>query len=270
MKLAEAGSTQAWQPLTPPGVAAFAIASTGRLALVVLIFAAVAGISVTIFLQSAWFPTIDEATRSLPEVGYIRGGQLAWAGDSPTLLAEDHWLAVTVNLHHQVNFRTSAELQIEFSAESVRFLSYAGYLDIPYPKGWIIVFNQPELGAWWNAWKPFLAAGAGLLTAGGLLIFWALLATLYAIPAGAICRFVEHGIPYSAVWKLCCAAQLPGSLLLSFTLLLYSLRAIELLQWLFVAGAHLVVSWLYILLATFFLPAKSARPKRKPNPFKAR
>jgi hypothetical protein len=270
MKLAEAGSAQAWQPFTPPGVAQFAVATAGRLALVLLIFATLAGISVTTFLKSAWFPTIGEATRNLPEVGYIRGGQLAWAGHSPALLARSHWLALSVDLHHEQNFRGAPELQVEFSARSVRFLSYAGYLDVPYPTGWIIVFNQPELGAWWNAWEPFLAAGAGLLTAVGLLVFWPVLAAIYAIPAGAVCRFVEHGIPYGAVWKICCAAQLPGSLLMSFTLLLYSLRAIDLIHWLFVAGAHLVVSWLYIFLATFFLPAKAARTKRKPNPFKAR
>lgn len=268
MKLADAGSQQAWQPLTPPGVAAFAAASLGRLALVLIVFAALAGLSVTTFLKSAWFPTIREATRTLPEVGYIRGGRLAWTGDSPALLASSSWLAVTVDLHHQQAYRLPCDLQVEFSANSVRFLSLAGYTDIPYPKGWIIVFNEPELGAWWNAWEPFLAVGAGALTACGLLLSWTVLAALYAIPAGAVCRFVEHGISCGSVWKLCCAAQMPGCLLMFFALLLYSLRAIDLVQWMFVAGAHLVLSWLYIFLATLFLPGKGSPRLRKPNPFR--
>jgi len=264
MKLAEAGSQQAWQPLTPQGVAAFATASLGRLAMVLCVFAGLAGIAVVIFLQSACFPTIEEATGNLPEVGYIRAGRLVWTGDSPALLARSSWLAVTVDLHHHQAYRLPADLQVEFSAESMRCLSLAGCLDIPYPNGWIIVFNESEFGAWWNAWEPFLAAGAGALTAGGLIMLWSILAVIYAIPAGAACRFVSHGISAGAVWKVCCAAQMPGCLLMSFTLLLYSVRAIDLVQWLFVAGAHLVLSWLYIFLATFFLPSNTAEGR---NPF---
>lgn len=267
MKLAEAGSQQAWLPLTPPGVAAFAAASWGRLALVQLIFAGLAGVSVTIFLASAWFPTISEATGNLPEVGYIRNGRLAWTGDSPTLLASSPWLAVTVDLQHDQAYRLPCDLQVEFSAESARFLSLAGYVDIPYPTRGIVVFNEPELGAWWNAWEPFLAAGAGLLTAVGLMCVWMVLAAIYAIPMSMVCRFVEHGTAYGAVLKVCCAAQMPGCLLMSFTLLLYSLRAIDLVQWLFVGATHFVLSWLYIFLAPFFLPGKAAGARRRPNPF---
>jgi hypothetical protein len=268
MKRAEAGATQAWQPLTPPGVAAFANASPGRLTRVLVVFAALAGIAVTTFLKIAWFPTIAEATRNLPEVGHIRGGQLAWASTSPALLAESHWLALRVDLHHQQNFRLPSHLQVEFSHDSIRFLSWAGHVDVPYPRGWIIVFNEPELGAWWDAWEPFLAAGAGLLTAMGLTTLWVVLASIYAIAATPVCRFVERGIPYGAVWKICCAAQMPGCLLMSFTLLLYSVRAIDHVQWLFVAAAHLVVGWIYILLTPFFLASQTSQSNHRTNPFR--
>lgn len=267
MKLVQAGSPQAWQPLTPPGVAAFATASWKRLTIVLLIFASSAGISTTTFLSSAWFPIISQATQSLPEAGYIRGGHLAWTGASPTLLANNPWLAITVDLQHDRVCRPTCDLQVEFASDSVRFLSLAGSMDVPYPRGWIIVFNEPELSAWWNAWKPFLAAGAGVATSVGLLALWAALATLYAIPARAVCSFVEHDLPYRAVWKVCLAAQMPGCLLMTFALLLYSLRAIDLVQWLFMAGAHLLLSWLYLFLSTFFLPVRDRSPRRKPNPF---
>jgi hypothetical protein len=75
-------------------------------------------------------------------------------------------------------------------------------------------------------------------------------------------------MPFGAVWKMCCAAQLPGTLLVSFTLLLYSLHAVDLVQWLFVAGSHLLIGWAYIFLATFFIPRKALKRGRKPNPFK--
>lgn len=269
MKLAEAGSLQAWQPLTPAGVAAFAAASSRRLGVVLSIFAVIAGLSVTTFLASAWFPTITEATHNLPEVGYVRGGHLAWTGSSPTLLASSLWLAITVDLQQDAPYRPPCDVQVEFSAKSVRLLSLVGYVDVPYPTGWIIVFNRTELGAWWSAWKPFLAAGAGLFTAGSLLVLWSVLAGVYAIPTVAVCRFVEHDLPYRAAWKVCCAGQMPGCLLMSFALLLYSLRAIDLVQWLFVAGAHLLLSWVYIFLATFFVPGRirAANRNRNPNPF---
>jgi len=271
MNLADAGRREAWQPLTPPGVAAFAAASPRRLMLLLVIFAFLAGVSLTAFLKSAWFPAIAEAAHNLPDVGYIRAGRLAWAGDSPVILTPNPWLSVTVDLHHEQALRLPSDLQVEFSSESVRFLSLAGYLDLPYPKGWIIVFNEPELGAWWNAWEPFLAAGAGVLTGTGLMLTWMFLGAAYAVPARVICRFVGHDVGYGAVWRVCCAAQLPGCLLMSFTLLLYSLRAIDLVQALFIAAAHLVVGWVYLFLALFFLPEPAEpRPRRRANPFGTR
>ena len=267
MKLAEGSSHEAWQPFTPRGVAAFANAAFRRVLLVQLIFAALAGIAVTTFLASAWFPTVSDAIQKLPDQGYIRGGQLVYTAESPRLLASSSWLSITVDLPQGQTYRTGSDVQAEFSSKSVRFISLAGYWDTPYPSGWIIAFNQPELGSWWNAWEPFLAAGAGLIFAVGLMGLWAFLALIYGIPAGVICRFVEHDIHWRAVWKLCCAGQLPGSLLMSFTLLLYSLRAIDLVQWLFVFVAHVVVGWVYIFLSTFFIPRTDRKRSRKPNPF---
>ena len=232
-----------------------------------LIFAALAGMAVTTFLTSAWFPTASEAIQKLPDQGYIRRGQAVYTGESPALLASSSWLSITIDLTQAQTYRTGSDVQVEFSRTTVRFISLAGYWEAAYPSGWIIAFNQPELGSWWNAWEPFLAAGGGLLCAIGLMGVWALLASIYAVPAGAICQFVEHGIRWSAVWKLCCAGQLPGSLLVSFALLLYSLHAMDLVQWLFIYVAHFAVGWIYIFLATFFIPRAEKKRSKKPNPF---
>ncbi len=267
MKLAKGGSSQAWQPLTPPGVAAFATASGGRLALVQLLFAVLAGVVVTSFLVSAWFPTIAGATRNLPEEGYIRGERLVWTGDRTAVLANSLWLAITVDVQQGEGYRLPSDVQVEFSENSVRFLSLTGCLDVRYPSGWIIVFNKSELGAWWNAWAPFLAAGAGLLTTVGWQLVWTCLGWIYAIPATAICRFLELDVSWRAVWKICVAAQLPGALLMSFTLLLYSLRAVDLVTWLFVVVAQAPLSWVYLTLAVFFLPGKTAAGTPRCNPF---
>ena len=271
MKPVETDATEPWQPLTPRGVARFAAATWRRTAAVLLIFATLAGISIAVFFSLAWFPAIREATASLPNEGYIRGGQLAWTGEPATVLAENGWLAVTVDLHRQQVHRLLSEndLQVEFSTDSIRFLALLGYVDVPYPDGWIIVFNEPELSAWWKAWEPFIAIGIGLVTFCGLLAAWTVLAAAYAIPTLGICRFVNHSLPWSGAMKLCLAAQMPGCLALSFTLLLYSVRAVDLVQLLFVMAAHLAAAWIYIGLAVFFIPAATAKSQKRSNPFQA-
>ncbi|MCU0771839.1 MAG: hypothetical protein MUE94_08755 [Verrucomicrobia bacterium] len=267
MKLAMAHSGQAWQPFTPAGVAAFAVASAGRLALVQGVFAALAGVAVTSFLVSAWFPTISEATRKLPEQGYVRAGRLVWTGPPSVVLASSPWLAITVDVKNVQTYRLPTDLQVEFSEHSVRFLSLAGFLDVPYPTAWIIVFNEPELGAWWNAWAPFLAAGAGVATAGGLILLWTIVGWVYAIPARTLCWFVGQDLSLSAVWRVGIAAHLPGAVLMSFTLLLYSLRGLDLVPWLLGVGAQIPLGWLYLFLAIFFLPSPSRHRARSRNPF---
>lgn len=268
MKSAEASLRHPWQPLTPPGVAAFATAPLRRLLAVEGVFALLAAVAMGTFLASAWFPTIRKAVGHLPPQGEIRGARLAWGGKSPALLANSEWLAITVDLKHEGAYRVPADLQIEFAEDSVRFLSLAGFVDVPYPKGWVIAFNESELGPWWRAREPFLVAGAALGGAMGLMILWALLAALYAIPAGLACRFVGHALPFGSVWKLCSAAQMPGCLLMCIALFLYSLRAIDLVQWLFAAGAHFAVAWIYVFLGLFFLPSGESRNGPKKNPFR--
>ena len=76
-----AGSTFAWEPLTPRGVAAFARAKLGRLLLVQFIVALLAAASVVWFLDDGCFPTISEAIQQLPADGEIRSGKLDWHGD---------------------------------------------------------------------------------------------------------------------------------------------------------------------------------------------
>jgi hypothetical protein len=269
MNPAGTNASEPWQPLTPRGVALFAVASWRRLGAVLLVFCALAGISTAAFFAIAWFPTLQQAMRKLPEEGYIRSGQLAWTGEPAVILAKSPWLAISVDVHHEQTHRVLCDLQVEFSGDSLRFISLAGYLDAPYPRGWIITFNEPELAAWWAAWKPFIVMGIGLGTMSVLLLAWAGLGLAYTIPAGAVCRFVDHPLSFGAVFRMCLAAQMPGCLLLSFTLLLYSVRAVDLVQWLFVFAAHVVVAWVYIGLAVFFLPSKTAKPRRKPNPFRS-
>jgi hypothetical protein len=268
MKLSEAGTGTVWLPLTPPRVAALAFAPWSRVASIQLACAACVSVAFAAFLASAWFPVVQQAIASLPETGEVRAGTLQWRGDSATDLADNPWLALSVDLHRQGPHRFPSDLHVEFASEDVRLLSIAGYLDLPYPQGYTLAFNRAVLEPWWKAREPFLVAAGALLALVAVMFCWWVLATVYAIPGLALCRFVSAGMTWLAVWKLAGAAQVPGGLAAAAGVLLYSLGAIDLVSFLFILLAQFAAAWIYIFLALFFLPAKApTRSGRGGNPF---
>src|SRR5215510_14608302 len=111
MKSASHGPRMAWQPFTPGGVAAFAQARLGRLLGVQLATALVAAGTIAWFVQTAWWPMITAAITRLPEQGEIRGRQLDWHGPVTQVLAENRFLALTVDLEHAGEVRSPAHVQ---------------------------------------------------------------------------------------------------------------------------------------------------------------
>src|ERR1051325_2857944 len=110
----------AWQPLTPRGVAAFADAPLRRLLVVQFVFAILAAAAIVWFLTVAWFPAITSAIRQLPERGEIRAGSLDWTAESPQALADNHFLALMVDLDHTGSIRSPAHVQVEFGRREAR------------------------------------------------------------------------------------------------------------------------------------------------------
>ena len=93
-----ATSQTACQPVTPRGVPAFAQTPLRRLLLVQLIVALLVAVAVAWFLYDGYFPALNKAIRQLPATGEVEGGALDWRGDSPVLLAENRFLALSVDL----------------------------------------------------------------------------------------------------------------------------------------------------------------------------
>lgn len=257
----------AWQPLTPRGVAAFARAPLGRLLLVQFIFAVLAAAVVVWFLRVAWFPTIHEAIRQLPEQGEIRSGKLNWMDVSPQLLAEGRFLAFSVDLNHEGELRPPAHVQIEFGRNDCRVISFLGYTDIAYPTGWIISFNRVELEPWWGAWHPPILGIAAAAAIAGLLMGWTALATIYFGVVWLVGFFANRDLSLRSSWRLAGAALLPGALLLSVAVLFYGFGFLDLMQLSFAAVAHFVLGWIYIFASPFFAPKLSATGTK--NPFAA-
>ncbi len=262
---ATSASTFAWEPLTPRGVAAFARARPGRLLVVQFIVAVLAAIVVDWFLASDCFPTITATIKQLPDQGEIRSARLDWHGDSPQRLAEGGFLAFDVDLEHTGQIHSPAQVQIEFGRESVRVFSLLGYADFWYPPDQPLYFDRTDLEPLWNAWKPdILAIAAGVVIV-GLMLSWAVLATIYFFPAWLICFFADRDLNFRQSWRLAGAALMPGALLLTAAITFYALGALDLIQVSFAFGAHLVLGWIYLFISPLFLARVS--PSEKRNPF---
>jgi len=255
----------AWEPLTPRGVATFAHARPGRLLLVQFIVAALAAIAVVCFLDMDCFPTATAAIKQLPDQGEISAGRLDWHGSWPRLIAEGNFLAFDVDLDHSGLIRSPAQVQIEFGRDSVRVFSLFGYADFRYPPDQPLYFDRTDLEPRWNAWKPdILGIAAGAVVV-GLMLAWAILATIYFLPAWLICFFTDRDLNFRQCWRLAGAALMPGALLLTGAIAFYALGVLDLIQMSFAFGAHFVLGWIYLFISPLFLHRVS--PVEKRNPF---
>jgi len=257
----------AWEPVTPRGVAAFARAKVGRLLLVQFIVAMLVAAAVVWFLYHSCFPTIREAIRQMPAEGEIRSSRLSWREDAPRLLAEGRFLALSVDLDRAGDYRSPAHLQVEFARDGILFRSLFGYLDRPYPDGWIAAFNRTGLEPWWGAWQPALLAITAAGVVAYLMLSWLVLATLYTVPAWLIAFYANRDLDLRASWKLSGAALMPGALLMAGAILLYDLAVLDLVHMMFVFGAHFVLGWIYLIVNPWFLPANPTVGARRKNPF---
>jgi len=257
----------AWQPLTPRGVAAFAGATLGRLLVAQLAFAALAAGCVVWFLQTGWFPVVTDAIRQMPPEGEIRLGALDWRGESPLRLAEGPFLALAVDLDHEGSRRSPAHLQAEFGRTNGLVISLLGFRSVAYPKDARVAFNRTDLEPLWGAWRPVLLGITAGAVIAGLMLVWALLASLYALPVYLAGLFVNRDLSLAGSWRLAGAALMPGSLLMSLAILVYGLGALDLIRLGFVLAAHLTLGWAYLALGAFSTPPYPQVAKGADNPF---
>jgi hypothetical protein len=257
----------AWQPLTPRGVAAFAYAPLGRLLAVEFVVASLAAAAIVWFLHDAWFPTIGRAISQLPPAGAIRSGTLEWQGASPATLAEGRFLALTVDVKHEGKARSPAQIQVEFGQTNYMVFSLLGFIEGAYPRGRVVAFNRQDLVPWWGAWAPPLLGIAAGLVVVGLMLSWAVLATVYAPPVWLLGFFANRDLSLRGSWCLAGAALMPGALLLSATILLYGSGAFGLVELAVAGAAHLVIGWAYLIASPLRLPLHPAAAGGKDNPF---
>jgi len=257
----------AWQPLTPRGAAAFAHAPLRRLLLVQFLVALLVAGAVGWFLHDCYFPLINQTIAQLPAESQVRAGKLDWRGESPVLLAENRFLALSVDLEQSGKVRSVAHVQIEFSRTNWFARSLPGYAELKYPAGWIIAANREELQPRWGAWRPAVLAGAMGVAIAALFASWFCLATLYAGPVWLLGFFLNRDLSLRGSWRLSGAALMPGALLMVVAISFYDLGLMDLVQLAFVSAAHLVLGWVFLLVSLCFVPRIGAGGKSAGNPF---
>jgi hypothetical protein len=253
--------------VTPRGVASFARARLSRLWLIQSIMALVATLVMAWVVHRAWFPVISESIHQLPQQGQIRDGILEWHRESPCLLTEGHWLAISVDTNDMRAIRSPADLQVELGSERFSFRSLLGHVEGGYPRDWTIELNRTRLEPKWGAWKPILLAGGALVMLAVLMVNWTILATIYFLPLWLMGYFLNRDLNFRASWKLCGAALMPGALVLTLGIFLYGLALIDPVQLTAVFVTHFAIGWIYVLMSVPFLPKHPEATKRKGNPF---
>jgi hypothetical protein len=244
----------AWQPLTFGGVAAFAGASARRLVGVQTAVALLVALSVVWFLTRGWGPVLTEALGRLPNTGAIRGGELLWPAPSPAKLAEAKFLSLVVDLDGTTPLDHTSDVQVEFRRRGLRLHSLLGYWAVSYPAQWTWAFNRIELQSWLETWAGVLLAAVGLGVGVGLLFGWALLAIVWTVPVLLVARFLDRRAGLLACWRVAAAAQMPGALLMTAALGLYTEYRISLVGLLFAWLLHWGVTGLYLVGGAVCLP----------------
>lgn len=258
--------TQAWQPFTPRGVAAFGLATFTRLFFVQAAVAALVGFTLIWALRAAWVPVISEAIQQLPETGIIRHGQLNFSGPSPQRLAENSHLAVVIDLDGTRAAGHVADVEVAFEKKRVVLRGPLGAWWREYGSEYRFSFNRPELTPWWDARRWTLLALLALALAGSVFASWWLLALLYVPLVKFIAFFADRAVTWGGAWRVAAAALLPGACLVALGLLLYGFGVIPLFQFGLLYTLHIVAGLVFVITSPFFLPKIFTAPGVK-NPF---
>jgi hypothetical protein len=258
----------AWQPFTPRGVAAFALAPLGRLLLVQLVVAAFTAALLVWLVASNWLPVAREAIAGLPPGAAVRDGLLRWTTNTPVRLAENRFLALVVDARDTGRLGRVADLEVALHDTHFTVASLFGYAQFRYPAaGWVLSLDSAEVVPWWGAWElPLLAMlGAGAML--GLMAIWFVLATVYCLGAWALGLLANRKLGVRASWKLGGAALMPGALVLDLGLFSYGALGMDLIRLGLFFLLHLVAGWVYLGLSPYFLPRAAEADAVSGNPF---
>jgi hypothetical protein len=104
-------------------------------------------------------------------------------------------------------------------------------------------------------------------TLASLFTSWIALATIYSPVAWMVAYLKDRQLTLIGSWKLSAAALLPGTLLATLGMALYSLGVIDVLACLLAWVMHFFAGWVMLALGILALPKVEAAVAVRPNPF---
>jgi hypothetical protein len=158
-----------------------------------------------------------------------------------------------------------ADFGFTLKREGLLVRSLLGFHEVPYPPHWVMPLNRDDLEPWWGARKPFILIGIVVLVVALLLVGWAALATLYSSPVCLLAFYLDRKATWWDCWKLAAAALLPGALVMSGALWLYSMQRLNLIGLMITVPIQVLIGWIYASCAPKCLPSLSG--DTAPNPF---
>jgi hypothetical protein len=249
------------QPFTFAGAAQLAHASQARLFKFQLAVALLAALAVVVFFETACVPVINRTIALLPSSGAIQRGTLHWASPTPVRASGSSFLWISVDPRQVLEASEGPDLQVELGETELRLRSLFGYWAVPYPRAFVIAVNRTDLEPWWGAWHPAIAAGLGAGVMASLFATWAVLALIYAWPIRLIAFYADRQVTWRGSWRIALASLLPGAVFMTIAFVAYTFHHLNLVQLLAATVLHLMVGWVYVLLAPFCLPHD--RPTRR-------
>jgi hypothetical protein len=111
-----------------------------------------------------------------------------------------------------------------------------------------------------------LLAITALIMIANLFINWAILATLYFLPAWLGAFFANRDLTLAGSWRLSGTALMPAALFFTFAIILYGLGTINLVSLGMAAALHFILGWIFLILAVRALPPHPDSAG-KANPF---
>lgn len=251
-------------------MAAFANATLTRVVLAQFGVAVLVAVAAMWFLRVAWFPVIAEAIEHLPPTGIIRRGELNFAGESPTTLAENAKLAVVVDEGRTASAGHSADIQVTFEKNRVSVCGAFGCWWKRYDPAYAISFNRRELEPMWGAWRGPILVIVALCSIAAMYVMWWSFALLYIPLIKFIAFFADRAVTWRGAWRLSAASLLPGAVIFALALVVYGLGGVDLFRFGLLYLLHLICGFAFVVTSPLFLPKFSApqpgNPFDAPNP----
>ncbi len=256
------------QPFTFNGVASYADASFGHLAVFSLPIALLISTLMLHFMEIAVLPPLVGAIAKLPVGASLRSGKLIWPSEAEPLLSESPFLSLAVNPDASRAVGQHADFQIQLQQDQVQLRAIMGEYSWAYSKNWIVGLTRAEVEPWWGARQHLMKGCVFLGTFLFLQLSWITLATGATFFVWLLALILNRPVTLAGSWKLSYAALFTGAILMGGAVWCYANLRLSLTGLGVMLPLHLLVWFLVLCGGIWALPKVGKNKSQHKNPFK--